>query len=254
MISNCGKDENGRYHGGQAGDQTKGEWAIIPWYDRPWSCVLRHPDAAVQQLIADLGRKAALNNNVGYDQDDRYTYWYALKDAGYDPEQIDVKCEADCSSGIGANVKAAGYILGRQELQAVSIYMYTGNERAALSAAGFEVLTDSKYLESDDYLLPGDILLYAGHHTATNLDYGSMVQPVYDYENLGWNEDPEGWWYATGHNKGDYHVNNVVKMPNKEGKERLWCFDTEGYLCNPTACELNEDGSLRYIHGIRVTP
>ncbi len=255
MISNCGKDENGRYHGGQAGDQTGGEWAIIPWYDRPWSCVLRHPDATVRQLIADLARKAALNPNVGYDQDDRYTYWYALKDAGYDPEKIDVKCEADCSSGIAGNVKAAGYILGRQELQAVSIYMYTGNERAVLSSAGFEVLTGSKYLDSDDYLLPGDILLYDGHHTATNLDYGKEVQPVKPYyENIGWNADSDGWWYAYGHNKGQYHVNNILRFPDKDGVEKIWAFDTEGYLVNPSQCEMNPDGSIKYIHGDRIKP
>ena len=42
--------------------------------------------------------------------------------------------------------------------------------------AGFTVLTDSKYLTSDDYLIPGDILLNEQHHTATNLDYGSKVK------------------------------------------------------------------------------
>lgn len=37
------------------------------------------------------------------------------------------------------------------------------------------MLTASKYLTSDAYLLPGDILLYEGHHTATNLDTGSKA-------------------------------------------------------------------------------
>ena len=48
MISNCGHDENNRYKGGKAGDQTGGEWALINWYNRPWKCVLRHPDAKVK--------------------------------------------------------------------------------------------------------------------------------------------------------------------------------------------------------------
>ena len=47
MISNCGHDENGRYSGGKAGDQTGTEWQVINWYSRPWKCVLRHPDAVV---------------------------------------------------------------------------------------------------------------------------------------------------------------------------------------------------------------
>ena len=48
MISNCGHDENNRYSGGKAGDQTGTEWRVINWYNRPWKCVLRHPDAATR--------------------------------------------------------------------------------------------------------------------------------------------------------------------------------------------------------------
>ena len=175
MISNCGHDENGKYSGGAAGDQTGAEWEIRTWYNRPWNCVLRHPDRNVGNMLADLARKAAQNNLVGYDQNQRGTYWQHLKASNYDPAQITVKCEADCSSGVAANVKAAGYKLGIKALQNVSADCYTGNLRAALKAAGFEALTDSKYLTSDAYLLPGDILLYEGHHTATNLDTGSKA-------------------------------------------------------------------------------
>ena len=35
MISNCGHDENNRYSGGKAGDQTGTEWRVINWYNRP---------------------------------------------------------------------------------------------------------------------------------------------------------------------------------------------------------------------------
>lgn len=175
MISNCGHDENEKYSGGAAGDQTGAEWEIRTWYNRPWNCVLRHPDRNVGNMLADLARKAAQNNLVGYDQNQRGTYWQHLKASNYDPAQITIKCEADCSSGVAANVKATGYRLGIKALQNVSADCYTGNLRAALKAAGFEVLTDSKYLTSDAYLLPGDILLYEGHHTATNLDTGSKA-------------------------------------------------------------------------------
>ena len=175
MISNCGHDENGKYSGGAAGDQTGTEWEIRTWYNRPWNCVLRHPDRNVGNMLADLARKAAQNNLVGYDRNQRGTYWQHLKASNYDPAQITIKCEADCSSGVAANVKAAGYRLGIKALQIVSADCYTGNLRAALKAAGFDVLTASKYLTSDAYLLPGDILLYEGHHTATNLDTGSKA-------------------------------------------------------------------------------
>lgn len=173
MISNCGHDENGRYAGGRAGDQTGGEWAIIPWYNRPWNYVLRHPDPKVREEIAMLAERAAKNNLIGYDQNQRTTYWQHLKASNYDPAQITIACEADCSSGVAANVKAAGYRLDIPALKNVSKDCYTGNLRAALKAAGFEVLTASKYLASPDYLLRGDILLYEGHHTATNLTNGN---------------------------------------------------------------------------------
>lgn len=175
MISNCGHDENNRYTGGAAGDQTGGEWALINWYNRPWNCVLRHPDAKVRAEIAKLAKAAAQNNLVGYDQGQRYTFWEHLKASNYDPAQITVKCEADCSSGVAAIVKAVGYRLGIQKLKDVSIYIYTGNEKAALKAAGFEVLTASKYLTGPDYLLAGDILLNESAHTATNITDGSKA-------------------------------------------------------------------------------
>lgn len=174
MLSNSGHDENGRYSGGKAGDQG-GEWTRRTWYDRPWSCVLRHPDPSVRGLIAQLAGEAADNPHVGYDQDERWTFWQQLQSAGYFPAAIRNNCEADCSAGVAAVVKATGYILGLKALQNVSSDLYTGNERRTLSGAGFEVLTDSKYLKSDSYLLPGDILLCEGHHTAVNLSYGAKT-------------------------------------------------------------------------------
>ena len=175
MISNCGHDENGRYSGGKAGDQTGTEWRVINWYNRPWKCVLRHPNADVRAMIASMAKAAANNNLIGYDQSQRGTFWTNLADSNYDPAQITVACEADCSSGVAAIVKGAGYRLGIDALKKVSTACYTGNLRAALKAAGFEVLTESKYLTSDVYLFAGDILLNDNAHVATNLTTGSKA-------------------------------------------------------------------------------
>jgi hypothetical protein len=173
MISNCGHDENNRYSGGKAGDQTGTEWRVINWYNRPWKCVLRHPYAKVRKMIASMAKAAAVNNKIGYDQSERYTFWEHLKASNYDPAQITIACEADCSSGVAAIVKGAGYRLGNEKMKNVSIYLYTRNMRAGLKAAGFEALTDSKYLTSDAYLLEGDILLNDNAHVATNLTDGA---------------------------------------------------------------------------------
>lgn len=173
-ISNSGGDERGKAYGGQAGDQTGNEWTIRTWYNRPWSCVLRYPDIKVGKKLAELGEKAAKNDKIGYDQWQRDTYWNQLQKVGYDPAKITVACEADCSAGVIANTKAAGYLLGIDKLKTIGA-TYTGNMRSCYKAAGFQVLTDSKYLSSPDYLLPGDILLNDQHHTATNLTQGAKV-------------------------------------------------------------------------------
>ena len=175
MISNCGHDERGKYSGGKTGDQTGTEWQVINWYNRPWKCVLRHPDAATRKLIAQMAKAAAVNNMVGYCQSHRGTFWTNLADSNFDPAQITVPCEADCSSGVAAIVKGAGYRLKNEKLKNVSTACYTGNLRAALKAAGFEVLTESKYLTSDAYLFAGDILLNDNAHVATNLTTGSKA-------------------------------------------------------------------------------
>ena len=174
-ISNSGSDENGAYSGGQAGDQTGKEWRMRDWYNRPWSCVLRYPDQKVALKIAQLAIDAALNDKVGYDQSQNRTYLAQLKAAGWEPSKITVACEADCSAGVCANVTAAGHLLGIPALQNHT-GTYTGNMRNALVKAGFQLLTDSKYLTSGDYLLPGDILLNDGAHTATNVTIGKKVK------------------------------------------------------------------------------
>lgn len=174
-ISNSGSDENSRATGGKAGDQTGNEWVMRGWYNRPWNCVLRYPDADVSVKIAELACAAALNDKIGYDQNERYTYWQLLVKANYHPENITTACEADCSAGVIANVKAVGGLKGISKLKNISA-TYTGNMRQSFKDAGFQVLTDAKYTNSTQYLLPGDILLNDLHHTATNVTIGYAVR------------------------------------------------------------------------------
>lgn len=173
MISNCGGDERGKIGGGVAGDQTKKEWRVTNWYDRPWYCVLRHPDANVRETIAKLGRAAAENDNIGYDQWERLTFFKKLQEANWDPSSITDPCETDCSAGTTACVIAAGNILGNPNLASLDPNLVTQTMRKAYVDAGFELIKDKKYRNSDKYLLPGDILLNDDKHTAINLDAGS---------------------------------------------------------------------------------
>lgn len=181
MIANSGSDERGKYSGGQVGDQTGREWCVRTWYSRPWLCVLRYPDEKVGQKIAEIAREGAENNYIGYDQGKRTTFWNELKKVGYRPSKIKVKCSEDCSAGVSAVVKAVGYLMGIDKLKAISENNWTGSMRSAFKSAGFEVLTESRFLLSDKYLKPGDILLNDNYHTAINLDTGSAVHKPIKY-------------------------------------------------------------------------
>ena len=186
MISNCGHDERCKYSGGKAGDQTGTEWQIRSWYKKPWNCVIRFP-SNVRELLASNAEKAAKNNLIGYDQSQRLTYYDHLKASGWDACKITVACEADCSSGVSANIIAAGYKLGIDKLKKFNKSNTTSTLRSACKAVGAEILTDSKYLKSDAYLLRGDIILKDGSHVATNITNGSKIsEPLktYVYNNV----------------------------------------------------------------------
>ena len=228
MISNCGHDESGTYTGGAAGDQTGGEYAVINWYNRPWNCVLRYPDPAVGLKLAETARAAANNANIGYDQGQRLTYYTQLKAVGWKPGAIKTPCEADCSSSTAANIIAAGYLLGISKLQTISPSLTTRSLRAALRAVGFVLLTDSKYLTSDAYLLPGDILLYDGHHVAVNLDTGSKVEIVQPKKS-GWQQEEGGWRFYNG-DTGECVRNKWHQDP--DGK--WYWFDGAGIMVTDT--------------------
>ena len=184
-ISNSGSDESGNLRGGRAGDQSKREWRLRKWYSRPWTCALRWPDITVGTLIAQLGVDAALNDKIGYDQGQRYTYQEQLARVGWLPSKISKACEEDCTAGVNANVHAAGHLLDIGALLSIpETGVRSGNMRKHYKAAGFRVLTESKYLKSGDWLLPGDILLYDNHHAATNVTCGRKVRDDYAYRDV----------------------------------------------------------------------
>lgn len=175
MISNCGHDENGRYRGGRAGDQSLTEWYIRTWYNYPWDCVLRYNGSnasEVRRYIGNWAIRSAKNNHIGYNQDARYGFWQHLVTSDYDPAQITINCDTDCSAGVLAICKAVGYKLGIQALKNIDHTGYTGNMREILSKAGFTILTDYKYRSSEDYLEFGDILLNIKSHTCTYVGNG----------------------------------------------------------------------------------
>ena len=243
MIANSGHDERGKFSGGNAGDQTGSEWQVRSWYkySSGWGCVLRHPDEKVAQKIADYARAAANNDNIGYDQYQRLTFWYELVKSNYDPAKIKNKCESDCSGGVTAIVKAVGYTLNVPSLKELSPTNYTGSMKPNFKAVGFDVLTDEKYLTSDKYLKPGDILLNEKHHTCINLDYGSAVKPKPTKDE--WKKDAKGWWYQ--YKDGSYPKSCWKKISNK-----WYYFNSEGYLLTKQfikSADYSTNGKLYWV-------
>lgn len=212
MISNCGHDERGQYHGGKPGDQTGTEWELRPWYNRPWDCVIRYngpKKEEVRRLIGNFAIQCAKNDNIGYNQDypARYTFWKCLMEVSQ-PKYIDKKCDTDCSA---ANLAIVDKVLKLLDLGSVDHTGYTGNMREILSKVGFEILYDSRYLTGESYLVFGDILLNIKNHTATYVGDGK--------EQGG--DTPEGFTYAR---------NDIKAFQNsKSVKELKTCLSLLGY-------------------------
>lgn len=168
-IGHASIDENGKATGGTAGDQTGKEVKISNWYNGSWDFMARAKEPAVAEKIAQACEGACNNPNIGYDQSGRNTLMTQARAVNFDLAKISTPCEADCSSFVSVCVRAA---LGHD--------FYTGNApttstlKKVLEATGaFEILTDSKYLTSDKYLLRGDILDNPGKHTVMVLDNGT---------------------------------------------------------------------------------
>lgn len=181
MIWNCGHDERGQYHGGQAGDQTGGECCIRPWFSSPWGCVLRYPDQGLAAEAVQLARQAAANDLIGYDQYQRNTFYEQLRATGtWQPKDIKTACETDCARACTTVWQAIGELHGIDALKRLdpdpyNDTTYTANARVRYQAAGFAVLTGDFFTGSDLHLLPGDCLLNDRVHMAMCVDVGADV-------------------------------------------------------------------------------
>lgn len=237
-IASCGHDEHGAcYKNGKAGDQTGTEWYVRKWYNMPANVVLRYPKSDVAKDIATLARHGAENNKIGYDQNQRGTFWTQLSKAKkYDPANIKTACEADCSSSTAAVVKAVGYRLGIPKLKDVSASNTTSTLRKALKNAGFEVLTDKKYLTSDAYLKAGDIVLREGHHVFINLTNGSKASTT-STKGTVYQITASALNYRLGAStttarKGSYPKGTKVTIvETKVISGKTWGKGTNGYWC-----------------------
>ena len=167
-LAHAVSNELGTAHGGQPGDQkqnsdnTKGELLFQDWYvsGKKWDCVLRGKDKTLRSLIADDAIKGVRNKNIGYSQEHRYTLYDTSKNVGFDCGMVEKPVECDCSSFMTVCANYAGIAIPRDTC--------TSNMKSRYSdTKAFKILESNKYTLSSDNLKRGDILVRAGHHTAT---------------------------------------------------------------------------------------
>ena len=95
-------DEKGGYSGGVVGDQTGKEVSTQPYYMHKygWYCLRpKSPSDAIK--IANAMKDACANNNIGYDQGNRFGIITAIQKYG-SMKKITTKTEADCSTLVRA--------------------------------------------------------------------------------------------------------------------------------------------------------
>ena len=167
-LAHARSNEFGTANGGKPGDQkqnednTKGELLFEDWYlsGNGWDFVLRAKTKNTRHFIADDAIKGVRNGNIGYSQEHRYTLYDAAKIVVFDCGLVNTPVECDCSSFMTVCANYAGVAIPKDTS--------THNMKARYTATkAFKVLEANKYTMKPDNLKTGDILVRAGHHTAT---------------------------------------------------------------------------------------
>ena len=163
-------DENGKTHGGKAGDQNGKEVSTQAWYrhKKGWR-VLRCKSADKADKIARAMQAACDNANIGYDQYQRDTLYNLAKTVDFDPGKVKTPCETDCSALVRVCLAYAGITVKN---------FRTPNEASILLRSGeFIERKESRYPDQSGYLRRGDILVTRTQgHTVIVLSNGSKAE------------------------------------------------------------------------------
>ena len=146
-VGSARTDENGNISKGRAGDQTRREVATEPYYSHPQGWYLIRPkDPEIAKRIALAMLEACLNDNIGYDQLERYGIITSLKAYGR-IAKIKKPTEADCSSLVRACCIQAGINVGDFNTSSeVSVLEKTGAFEKAIAVTPNTKLYDGDIL------------------------------------------------------------------------------------------------------------
>lgn len=167
-IGHAVGDENGKANGGFAGDQTGREVRIQNWYNRDggWEVCIIPTDLILGKRAAAAMTAICENDNIGYNQDRRWTARTAIQIAGSIEGALE--SEVDCSSAVDIAYEQAGLSIERG---------YTGNlERRYMATEKFKAYKDAAHLTSPDYAVAGTLYLTSGKHVCMCLNDGKLAQ------------------------------------------------------------------------------
>ena len=166
-IGHASLNELGHTTGGQKGDQ-KNEVCIRSWYNKPWSYLLRPKDSNKAEIMATNCEIICNNPACGYDQSTRNSLHQEAIKTNFDFTKIGL-CNCDCSSFMSVCAESANIAIPYNYGNAPT----TSTMRNAFKSTGeFDVYTDPIYLNNDNFLKRGDILVKEGSHTVMVLEDG----------------------------------------------------------------------------------
>lgn len=168
-IGHASIGSNSKVNDPNKGDNNGREVCFSTLGKRSWDFVLRTKDKNVAEKMAKTCELGCNNNNIGYSQDRRNSLRTQAKLVGMDLSKITTPCDCDCSSFMSVCAECAGIPIPYTNNNAPT----TSSMKSSFMNTGyFDLLTDSKYLTSGDYLKRGDIIVDAGSHTVMILEDG----------------------------------------------------------------------------------
>lgn len=161
-ISQASCDENGRYVGGQAGNQSGTELNTRALWDNDWLYLIAWNDATAAQVCATAASQAVANMHIGYDQGQRNTILPLAEAVGYAMAAITQNCECDCTSLASVCGIAAG--AAKSIMYEGGNLAYTGNIVERMRRTGLVTVHQGlSYAQIKAQAKIGSILVSSGH-------------------------------------------------------------------------------------------